>query len=235
MNRRKHSYRVGNMILNGLTASEVKKLHKIMNPVYVPTPHIITIDEYIEHFKPRMRFWTSKHGAPMIDVEIDHDVWSNDRHDWSRDSASLYSKRLVNLRSELGLAGFAEQIAAANARALPWFFSGGYEMMASKTITFTHYIDKSTIILVTPNVQETNHLCGLSLVADDGKVYPIKRWQVIKCKIAGNEAPMYAVKLFRCLFEEYTKGMEYSRPDVFDTLLHIAKEQDEANMPIELE
>lgn len=79
-NNRNKSYRVGNTLLTGMTAAEVEKLHRIMNPAPSKLPPIIeiTLREYIERFNPSVRRWISKAGNPMVEVEVLHDkVYGN--------------------------------------------------------------------------------------------------------------------------------------------------------------
>lgn len=70
MNNRNKSYLVGNMLLGNMTASEVKKLDRIMNPHESEKRVSITLRDYIERFNPVVRRWTSKSGNAMVDVEI---------------------------------------------------------------------------------------------------------------------------------------------------------------------
>lgn len=73
MNNRNKSYRVGDIILTNMTAAEVKKLDKIMNPVVSESKPTITLREYIARFNPAVRRWISKAGNPMVEIEILHD------------------------------------------------------------------------------------------------------------------------------------------------------------------
>ena len=70
---RNHAYRVGNKLLTGMTAAEVKKLDKILNPVQTEQKSSITLREYIDRFNPNVRRWVSKAGNPMVEIEILHD------------------------------------------------------------------------------------------------------------------------------------------------------------------
>ena len=66
-------YVVGNMLITNMTAAEVKKLDKIMNPPERGNKPIITLREYIDRFNPSVRRWISKAGNAMCEIEVLHD------------------------------------------------------------------------------------------------------------------------------------------------------------------
>jgi hypothetical protein len=74
-NNRSQFYRVGNMVLTNMTAREVQKLDRIMNPVVnTETSSSITLAEYIEKYNPAVRRWVSKKGTEMVAAAVLHDV-----------------------------------------------------------------------------------------------------------------------------------------------------------------
>ena len=74
-NNRKHSMVIGNKVFTGMTAREVDKLKKIMQPhTSESNSHTISLEDYIKTFNPSVRRWVSKKGTQMITVEILHDI-----------------------------------------------------------------------------------------------------------------------------------------------------------------
>lgn len=73
-NSRKYSVSVGNKLLTGTTKKEQQTLAAIMTPVRTEALKLITLAEYVETYKPEVRYWTSKAGNEMMSVAVDHDV-----------------------------------------------------------------------------------------------------------------------------------------------------------------
>lgn len=84
-NNRNHSMVVGNKVLTGMTASEVKKLSAIMNvsDSVDSAYNFISVDDYIAAYSPKTREWTSKAGTKMIAVEILHDIIDREEDEMS--------------------------------------------------------------------------------------------------------------------------------------------------------
>lgn len=84
-NNRNHSMVVGNKVLTGMTAAEVKKLSAIMGA----SAHVdfvcnsISVEDYIAAYSPKTREWTSKSGTKMISVEILHDIVDREEDEMS--------------------------------------------------------------------------------------------------------------------------------------------------------
>lgn len=74
-NKRKHSLIIGNKVFTGMTAREVDKLKKIMQPhTGESNSRTISLEDYIKTFNPSVRRWISKKGTRMITVEILHNI-----------------------------------------------------------------------------------------------------------------------------------------------------------------
>lgn len=102
-----------------------------------------------------------------------------------------------------------------------------------KRYKFKHAIDNDNINLVTNNVQYWKNKDAYVLWVDKNKVVYLKAWNVTPISNAkyGNA---YAVKLNRNYFKPYntfeTKDYMFDKEDTFDSLLEVAKQQDNENV-----
>lgn len=136
------------------------------------------------------------------------------------------------------MSSYSDYIKSVKNNQMSRFFNGGYEMKTNKYFVFKHYIDDDNIIVVTANVRRVKD--SLVLVVDDDKAVYLKDWQV--CAIRNYDLGIYAyaVKLSRNYFKTYTfrnpfDDFAFDDPDTFDSLVSVAKEQDEANMSVALD
>ena len=123
-----------------------------------------------------------------------------------------------------------------NSLEIKFFGENGKHNISGKYYNYRHVLDQDTIIINTNNVRRVKD--SLVLVVDNDKAVYLKDWNV---KQAHNWSDIgtdfWIVKLSRAYFRPYT----FSRPfdDIamdgvqdFDFLLQVAREQDEAGMPV---
>ncbi|WP_368346656.1 hypothetical protein [Peptostreptococcus anaerobius] len=115
------------------------------------------------------------------------------------------------------------------------FFFGEVKETSNKYFTFNHVISNDEIIIITENIHEIKG--NLVLIVDNNKAVYLKNWQVKGIMNYYNGIYAFAVKLNRKYFKSYTfknefKNVHFETEDTFDTLLEVAKEQDQENMEI---
>lgn len=103
-------------------------------------------------------------------------------------------------------------------------------------VRWTHFKNEDEIIIATSNVKYFKNKNQFVLVVDDNKVVYLKDWQVksIKKWINGEGVNAYAVKLNRKFFKSYTfsfsfDDVAFTKEDTFDSLVEVAKLQDQEN------
>ena len=114
-------------------------------------------------------------------------------------------------------------------------FFGEIEFKSNKYFTFNNVIDEDNFIIITNNITVVKD--SLVLIVDNNKCVYLKEWNV--CPVMNYYEGVYAfaVKLNRKYFKTYTfksdfKCVTFDQEDTFDSLMEVAKEQQEAQMQI---
>lgn len=97
--------------------------------------------------------------------------------------------------------------------------------------SFRHFIDEDNIIIVTSNVKYIRSREAFILIVDHNKAVYLKDWNVKELKNWYLGVDTYAIKLNRKYFKTYTfksdfEDMVFEKEDTFDSLIDLAKEQD---------
>lgn len=115
-----------------------------------------------------------------------------------------------------------------------WFF-GECENYSNNYFTFKHDIDNDNIIIITNNIVFTDK--APVLVVGNNKAVYLKDWQLKPVRNYYEGICGYAVKLNRNYFKVYTfnsnfENFSFDKEDDFDTLLEIAKQQNDVKIAI---
>lgn len=111
------------------------------------------------------------------------------------------------------------------------------KMLSNKYFTFDHIWDDDNIVIVTNNVTLVNTKFGPSLVllVDNNKAIYLKDWQVQPVMNYYEDLYAFAVKLNRNFMKTYTfskdfEGVAFDEEDTFDSLMEIAKTQNDTKV-----
>ena len=119
-----------------------------------------------------------------------------------------------------------------------FFGEGNKKMCSNKYYTYKHVLDNDTIIINTNNVRSIKQGTQFVLVVGDKEAVYLKNWNVLKTRNYYEGLSFWTVKLSRAYFKVYTFKTRFDdfcfegKVDSFDSLLEVAKEQDEENMKI---
>lgn len=127
---------------------------------------------------------------------------------------------------------YSEYLKSRKEKELKKFFGETVKIMGD-TYDWARVIDNDNILIVTNNVKYWSSKDQYVLVVDNNKVVYLKAWQIAAIKNWDLQLNAYAVKLNRNYFKAYTLGFEFDdmsfdAEDTFDSLLAVAKEQDQA-------
>lgn len=117
------------------------------------------------------------------------------------------------------------------------YFFGDIHHTSNKYFTFNRVKSDDEIIIVTNNIHQIKD--NLVLIVDNNKAVYLKDWQVRGIMNYYENLYAFAVKLNRKYFKTYTfkndfDFVHFNSEDTFDSLLEVAKNQDEENMPVAL-
>lgn len=111
------------------------------------------------------------------------------------------------------------------------FFFGNDTTIMNSNILWSHFKDNDHIIIATTNVKYFRNKDTYVLVVGNNKIVYLQYWQVKPIKNWNLQTNGYAVKLTRNFFKTYDLSfsfddMSFEKEDTFDSLLNVAKEQD---------
>lgn len=114
-------------------------------------------------------------------------------------------------------------------------FFGECTNYSNNYFTFKHDIDNDNIIIVTNNIVFTDK--APVLVVGNNKAVYLKDWQLMPVRNYYEGIYGYAVKLNRNYFKVYTfssnfENFSFDKEDTFDSLLEIAKQQNDVKIAI---
>lgn len=135
------------------------------------------------------------------------------------------------------MSSFSEFVKARKESDLKFFFGNDVKHTSNKYFTFKHFIDNDNIVIITNNIRQVKD--SQVLLVDNDKCVYLKPWQVRPVHSYYEEIQAYAVKLNSNFFKTYTfrspfDGVNFEKPDTFESLCEIAKAQDFENMNIAL-
>ena len=144
--------------------------------------------------------------------------------------------KIARLTAEKGEQGFAseyESTYAANQKESRFF--GRYYDVSRKYFHYEHYKDDDNIIINTNNIKYIKR--EPVLIVNDNQAVYVKDWNVAPIHNHDENWDGYAVRLQRKYFKPYTfrstfDDYSFSKPDTFDSLVKVAKEQDKRNMKV---
>lgn len=138
-------------------------------------------------------------------------------------------------KGETKMNSYSKYLQERKIKDLQYFFGESTQVLGSAkdTVKWNRIIDNDNIVIVTSNIRVWKE--QYVLIVDNNKVVYLKSWQVKLVKNWDFGINAYAVKLNRSFFKPYTTKFEiedvsFDREDTFDSLLEVAKEQNDTNV-----
>lgn len=114
-------------------------------------------------------------------------------------------------------------------------FFGEVKNTSNKYFKFNHILNEDEIIIVTGNVKFIKD--NFVLVVGNNKVVYLKEWNIVRVHNYDLGLNAYAVKLNRKYFKTYTfksdfEDFYFEKDDTFESLIEIAKEQNDTEIAL---